>query len=158
MLGVEALRSGARGLRAVCEERVTGAVRRFLKRDRRLRATEILSDCADELDTALDGPGDAWARLTRAAREGADAIAITIHLAEAAAEPERAEDLAKEIERLGPAELKLFDLKYRRGLSWREVGTGLGIGERAAKQRDKNLRDRLRVALGRRSNQPRGSA
>jgi RNA polymerase sigma factor (sigma-70 family) len=120
----------AEGLRAMClawrrynpargdfepyaREWVIGAVRRFLKQDRRLRAVEILSDCAEDIDAALYGPGDAWARLTRAVREGADAVALTTQLAEAAVEPERDEDLAKEMERLDPAELKLFDLRYR---------------------------------------------
>lgn len=153
----------AEGLRGMCEawkryepergefepfagERVRGAVRRFLSRDRRLSAMEILYDHTEALDGALDGPGDAWTRLNRAVRAGADAVAFDVQLREAAAEPERDEELARELKRLSPAERELLELRFEQGLSWKEVGQRLGISASGAKHRGEKLREKLRAA------------
>jgi RNA polymerase sigma factor (sigma-70 family) len=129
-------------------KRVAGAVRRALKGDRDRRAAEVVFEGTEEFEAVVDAPGDPWARANQLAREVMDAIATTHQLAEAVARVDRGEEIAEEIARLGPEEMKLIDLKYRRDLSWEDVGSGLGIKERAARYRDAELRKKLGAALG----------
>jgi RNA polymerase sigma factor (sigma-70 family) len=55
--------------------------------------------------------------------------------------------LQGEIERLEPEDLQLVRLRYWESRTWKEVGAALGIGERAAWDRDAQIREQLREAL-----------
>jgi DNA-directed RNA polymerase specialized sigma24 family protein len=125
-------------------------VRRFLKRSRERRALEVLHDHAAELDAVMDGPGDAFGRLSVAAREGAEAIAHTHLLVWAGEEAEPGDDIAAELSRCTPEERELFQAKYVEGLSWEEIGARLGMGSEQARYLDKKLRKKLGAALARR--------
>jgi RNA polymerase sigma factor (sigma-70 family) len=157
----------AEGLRAMClawkrydpalgeferfaRVRVTGAVRRFLKKGRERRALEVLHDHAEELDAALDGEGDAFGRLTRAAREGVEAIADTHLLVQAGGQAEPDDEVATEIARCTAPERELVRARYVEGLSWEEIGARLGMGPEQARYLDKKLRKKLGAALARR--------
>ena len=57
MLAVEAPDPARGAFEPFAGERIAGAVRRFLKRDRRLRATGILSDRAESWTRRWTAPG-----------------------------------------------------------------------------------------------------
>jgi RNA polymerase sigma factor (sigma-70 family) len=94
---------------------VEGAVRRYLKRDRRRRAIEVLHDYADDLDEALEGTGDAWSRLTREVNAAAEAIETTKSLRE----PD--EDVAAALARCSEEERAVYALAYVDELTWEEI-------------------------------------
>jgi RNA polymerase sigma factor (sigma-70 family) len=151
----------AEGLRAMClawkrydpalgafepfaQKRVIGAVRRFLKQDRRRRAVEVLHDYAEEIDAGLEGPGDAWSRLTQEVNAAAEAIATT----RALRQPD--EDVVAELARCTEGERALYDAVYVQGLTWEETGALLGMKAEQARYLDKKLRKKLAPALARR--------
>lgn len=57
--------------------------------------------------------------------------------------------LRVEVGRLEPEDLRLVELRYFDAgePTWREVGAALGVSERRAKERDAQIRERLRNAL-----------
>lgn len=157
----------AEGLRAMClawgryepsqgpfepfaRKRVTGAVRRFLKQHRDRQALEVLHDHTEEIDAALNSDGDPWSRLTAGARVGAEAIADSYVLADAATGERPDEDLAEEMKRCNAQEQAIFDLRYREDLSWEEIGDRIGLGAEQARYLDKKLRKKVGAALARR--------
>jgi RNA polymerase sigma factor (sigma-70 family) len=132
------------------KKRVVGAVRRALKQQRRWRALEVALEDDEELDAALDEPGDPWVRANRAARERMGEIATTYQLADEVERLDRGEEVIEEFARLNAEELKLIDLKYRQGLPSDDVASALGIKKRAARARHAQLRKKLREALEKR--------
>lgn len=116
-------------------KRVAGAVRRALKKQRRLRALEVILEEDGYGDALLDNPADPWARATRLAGERMNEIAFTFQLSDEMARRERGEEVIEELARLEPEELKLLELKYVQGLPMDEVASRLGIKARAARYR-----------------------
>jgi RNA polymerase sigma factor (sigma-70 family) len=56
-------------------------------------------------------------------------------------------ELYRAVEALGPAYRRLFELRYRKGLGWKEIAKTLGMPERTAKDHDHKLRRRVREIL-----------
>jgi RNA polymerase sigma factor (sigma-70 family) len=122
---------------------VIGAVRRFLKRDRRRQAVEVLHDYADDLDEALEGSGDGWSRLTQEVNAAAAAIAIT----KALRQPD--EEVAAALARCTDEERAVAELAYADDLTWEEIGDRLGMKPERARYLDRKMRKKVGPAVAR---------
>jgi RNA polymerase sigma factor (sigma-70 family) len=130
--------------------RIKGAVVRAIKAERR-RASLLVSINDVETD-AGDERGPA-ARALTIAESVMDAIAVECVVEDVLAqeavllEPHVFDRLRHELERLGPDERKLLDLRHLEDQTWDEISKAMDTPKRTLEHRHKRLREKLKAAL-----------
>ena len=121
--------------------RVRGALLDATERETRRRGREVfLDDLAGAAEAEEDDDeAPAWAAGARGQLVGSPEQSLLRREAQAA--------LDREVERLPPADRRLYALRYRQGLTWNEIVAETSVPVRTLGLRDQRIRARLTAAL-----------
>lgn len=141
---------GQDSFETVAFRRIKGAVIRAIKSERR-RASPLVS--IDDVETDAGEEQSPAARALAITEDVMDVVAVACSFEDVDArealhlEPHVFDRLRQEIDRLGPDERKLLELRYFADQTWDELSKSLNIPKRTLEYRHKKLREALKVAL-----------
>jgi len=138
-----ALRTHAGGttLSDPIRRRVRGALLDAARREKRRRTREVLFDDIEEAQRPAVEDDDTLARAL-----GVEALVLGSP-EESLLRREAHAALDREVEKLPRADLRLYELRHREGLTWNEISAETGIPGSTARLSDTRIRDRLTAAL-----------
>lgn len=121
--------------------RVRGALLDATKKETRLRKREVLLDDLEEAQRRAVDDDD-----TLACALGVEAHVLSSP-EESLLRREAHAALDREVQKLPRADLRLYELRHREGLTWNEISAETGIPVSTARLSDTRIRDRLTAAL-----------
>jgi len=141
---------GQEPFETVAFRRVKGAVVRAIKSERR-RASPLVS--IDDVGTGAGEEHGPAARALAITEDVMDVVAVDCFIEDVYAEeplhlePHVFDRLRHELDRLGPDERKLLELRYLEDQTWDEISKSLNVPKRTLEHRHKKLREALKDAL-----------